>query len=65
MRVGTLDEAWKVQPDVHIYTQSKRSFFKLDGLIPEFEEFYPMKEGVWREESIGRWEVHMKSDDKA
>lgn len=64
IRVGTLDEAWKVQPDAHIYTQSRRSFFKLDGLIPEFEEFYPKKEGVWREESIVRWEELMRSDGK-
>jgi hypothetical protein len=62
--VGTLDEAWKVRPDVHIYTQSRRGFFKLDGLVPEFEGFYPRKEGVWREESLGRWEVLMKMDGK-
>lgn len=65
IRVGTLDEAWKVQPDVHIYTQSRRGFFKLDGLIPEFEQFYPKMEDVWSQESIGRWEVLMKTDENA
>lgn len=56
IRGGTLDEAWKVQPDVQIFTRSKRSFFELDGSVPEFEETYK-KEDVWREESLARWEV--------
>lgn len=56
VRVGTLDEAWKVQPDVHIYTRSRRMFFKLDGSIPEFEGYYPSKAGVWSPESLIRWE---------
>lgn len=63
IRVGTLDEAWKVQPDVHIYTQSKRGFFKLDGSIPAFNEFYPSREGIWRKESIDRWEEVLKIEE--
>jgi hypothetical protein len=53
--VGTLDEAWRVGPDVHIYTVSKRGFFQLDGSVPQFEGFYPRKEEVWREESLERY----------
>ncbi|KAJ5815467.1 hypothetical protein N7474_007244 [Penicillium riverlandense] len=55
IRVGTLDEAWKVQPDVHIYTRSKRGFFTLDDSIPQYGAFYPRKEDVWREDSMDRW----------
>lgn len=55
VKAGTLDQAWKVQPDVHIYTRSKRSFFVLDGSVPEFEEYYK-REVVWREDSLKRWE---------
>ena len=64
MRVGTLDEAWKVQPDVHIYTRSRRMFFKLDGSIPEFEDYYPSKEGVWSKESLVRWEKLAQMDGR-
>lgn len=60
VRVGTLDEAWKVQPDVHIYTQSKRGFFKLDESIPAFDAFYPNRAEIWREESMVRWHELMK-----
>jgi hypothetical protein len=56
VRVGTLDEAWRVGPDVHIYTRSKRDFVRLDDRVPQFREFYPREE-VWREESIKRWEA--------
>lgn len=60
---GTLDEAWKVQPDVQIYTRSKRSFFKLDGSVPEFKEFYRRDE-VWRAESLERWEKMMRDNGR-
>ncbi|RLL95653.1 hypothetical protein CFD26_103067 [Aspergillus turcosus] len=55
VRVGTLDEAWRVGPEVHIYTASKRGFFSLGDSIPQFEGFYP-KEEVWRKESLERWD---------
>lgn len=55
IRVGTLDEAWKIQPDVHIYTRSKRSFFTLDDSVLQYSAFYPRKEDVWREDSVVRW----------
>ncbi|KAJ5684523.1 uncharacterized protein N7477_000868 [Penicillium maclennaniae] len=60
---GTLDEAWKVQPDVQIYTRSKRSFFTLDGSVPEFEEYYK-RDGVWRAESLERWAKMMRDNGK-
>lgn len=55
VRVGTLDRAWLVRPDVHIYTRSKRDFVRLDDSVPVFEEFYKREE-VWREGSLVRWE---------
>lgn len=54
VRVGTLDEAWMVGPDVHIYTRSKREFVRLEDGVPQFREFYPREE-VWRKESLERW----------
>jgi hypothetical protein len=52
--VGTLDEAWRVGPDVHIYTRSMRDFMRLDDRVPQFREYY-RREEVWREESLERW----------
>jgi hypothetical protein len=58
-----LDEAWKVQPDVQIFTRSKRGFFRLEGNVPEFKEFYVRKE-VWKEESLERWEKMMRDNGR-
>jgi hypothetical protein len=63
IRVGTLDEAWKVRPDVHIYTQSRRGFFRLDESIPAFDAFYPNMGEIWSQESLDRWEELMKIDE--
>ncbi|KAJ2906098.1 uncharacterized protein MKZ38_003135 [Zalerion maritima] len=40
VRIGTLDKAWQIDPDVHIYTRSKRSFISLQDGKPVFEDFY-------------------------
>ncbi|KAH1486890.1 hypothetical protein KXV92_003448 [Aspergillus fumigatus] len=56
VRVGTLDEAWRVGPDVHIFTRSKRDFVRLEDRVPQFREFY-IREQIWRKESLERWEV--------
>lgn len=55
VRGGTLDRAWLVKPDLHLFVRSKRDFVRLeeDG-VPRFEEFYD-REAVWSEESLGRW----------
>jgi hypothetical protein len=49
---------------VHIYTQSRRTFFKLDGSIPEFDAFYPNMDDVWSQESLARWKKLLKTDEK-
>ncbi|KAF3769226.1 hypothetical protein M406DRAFT_52535 [Cryphonectria parasitica EP155] len=54
VRGGTLDRAWLVQPDVHIYLKSKMDFFKFDDGKPQFEEYYDRTK-VWRLESLERW----------
>ncbi|KAL2807957.1 hypothetical protein BJX63DRAFT_410900 [Aspergillus granulosus] len=56
VRVGTLDEPWKVGPDVHIFTDSKREFVRLDDGVPQYGKFYMKFEDVWRKESLERWE---------
>lgn len=54
VRGGTLDQAWCVNPDVHIYARSKRDFVPIDESVPVFEEYYKREE-VWDEESLVRW----------
>lgn len=66
VRVGTLDEPWKVMPDVHIYTESKHPAVILpeDGAeiddgnggkkkVRLFKRFYPVPE-IWSKESLAR-----------
>lgn len=55
IRVGTLDEAWKVGPDVHIFTRSKRDFVKLDDGVKQFPAFYRSRKGVYREDAQERF----------
>ncbi|KAJ4396840.1 hypothetical protein N0V93_001062 [Gnomoniopsis smithogilvyi] len=54
VRQGTLDRAWLVQPDLHLYVRSKRDFITLEDGKPQFKEFYD-REKVWRPDSLDRW----------
>lgn len=64
VRGGTLDRAWLVRPDVHIFVRSKRDFvgFSADDgpdgegdKTPRFEGYYDRRH-VWRAESLARWD---------
>ncbi|PSR79437.1 hypothetical protein BD289DRAFT_442400 [Coniella lustricola] len=54
VRGGTLDRAWLVEPDLHLYVRSKRSFFKIEDGKPQFRAGYD-RNAVWRKESLERW----------
>lgn len=53
VRVGTLDEADRLPPDMHIHTGSKQPWIELPPDIPVVEEFYDYKE-IWPKESLAR-----------
>jgi len=55
VRVGTLDRAWEIAPDVHIFTESKRDFVSLDDGKPQYGYFYATKDEVYRKEALQRW----------
>lgn len=55
VRQGTLDRAWLLQPDLHLYVRSKRDFVKIEDEAAQFQENYDHKK-VWRPESIERLE---------
>jgi hypothetical protein len=53
VRVGTLDEADRLPPGVHIFTASKQPWVQLPGGVPAFEGYYRKSE-VWPAESLLR-----------
>jgi hypothetical protein len=53
VRAGTLDEPFRVAPDVHIYTKSKVPWIALPESVPAFEVYYDMK-ALWPETSLER-----------
>ena len=54
VKVGALDDAEALVPDVHIFTRGKLDWVKLPEGVPAFEEFYPHKT-FWTPEQSARW----------
>jgi hypothetical protein len=51
VRVGTLDCAMEIDPDVHIYTKAqRRSIFTITDGKPQFEEYYPDRAAFYRDD---------------
>ncbi|KAK9439181.1 glutathione-dependent formaldehyde-activating [Metarhizium brunneum] len=55
LRVGTLDAAHEIDPDVHIFTRSKRDFVGLADGKPRFEAYYKTREDFIRDDCKGRY----------
>jgi hypothetical protein len=53
VRVGTLDEAHRLPPDIHIFTASKQPWVVIPDGQPAFKEYYE-REKCWPEESLTR-----------
>lgn len=53
LRVGTLDDASALSPNVHIFTRSKLPWVGLPPDVPAFEVYYDMKT-LWPPESLER-----------
>ncbi len=56
LRIGTLDEASSIKPDVHIFTRSKLPWVKLPENVPAFDVYYDMK-SLWPPDSLKRREA--------
>jgi len=54
VRVGTLDEAYRLPPDIHIFTASKQPWVIIPDGHLAFEEYYECEQ-YWPEESLARW----------
>jgi hypothetical protein len=53
VRVGTLDDAAALAPDVHIYTRSKLPWVQLPEGVPAFEAYY-RTQTLWPAASLER-----------
>jgi hypothetical protein len=53
VRVGTLDDAAALQPDVHIFTRSKLPWVALPKTVPAFDAYYDPKV-LWPAASLER-----------
>ena len=56
LRVGTLDAAESIRPDVHIFTRSKLPWVAIPDDMPAFDIYYDMK-SLWPAESLRRREA--------
>jgi hypothetical protein len=63
VRVGTLDEAGRFPPDIHIFTSSKQPWVALPEGVPAVPEFYKIAEH-WPKESLQRRAVLMAARHK-
>jgi hypothetical protein len=54
VRVGTLDRASVVRPDIHIFTSTKQPWVRLPDGVPAVDEFYRLS-ACWPAESIARF----------
>jgi hypothetical protein len=59
VRVGTLDEPDRLQPDIHIYTSSKQPWVVIPAGMKAVEEFYDPS-ALWPRESLERWAATRK-----
>ncbi|TLY50278.1 MAG: GFA family protein [Gammaproteobacteria bacterium] len=53
VRVGTLDQAFRIRPDIHIYTSTKQPWIALGADIPAVPEYYARSE-YWPAQSLAR-----------
>jgi len=63
VRVGTLDEAGRFPPDIHIFTSSKQPWVVLPEGVPAMPEFYRIAER-WPKESLERRAALMAAPHK-
>lgn len=54
LRASTLDDTDLIRPDIHIYTQSKQPWLRIEPEIPIVKQYYRRAE-YWPQESIQRW----------
>jgi len=56
VRVGTLDQAFRLPPDIHIYTSTKQPWVVLPAGTPAVSEYYD-RNAYWPQQSLQRREA--------
>ena len=56
VRVGTVDEANRLSPDIHIFTASKQPWVEIPAGHNAVEKYYN-REKYWSDESLARWKL--------
>lgn len=64
VRVGTLEDASEIRPDVHIFTVSKLPWLRLEDDVPVLPEYYRRQE-LWPEPSRARLRALRRENDAA
>ena len=54
VRVGTLEEPWRVSPDIHIFTESKQPWVRLPPEVPSVAQYY-RRSSYWSAEQVERY----------
>lgn len=60
LRVGTVDAPHDIQPDVHIFTTTKRPWVVLPDGVPATPEYFSAKD-LWPAETMERFQAARKS----
>lgn len=56
VRVGTLEQAQRFAPDIHIYTRSKQPWLVLPPEVPAVDSYYSVRR-YWPQDSLDRREA--------
>jgi len=56
VRVGTLEEPFRLPPDIHIFTSTKQPWVEVSGTTPVVEEYYDRKQ-YWPAASLDRFQA--------
>jgi len=59
VRTGTLDEAWRLKPDIHIFASTKLPWVILPPDVPAMPEYYD-RERYWPPQSLARRQAQLQ-----
>ncbi|KAF5674040.1 glutathione-dependent formaldehyde-activating [Fusarium heterosporum] len=54
---GLWNKHWGIQPDVHLFTRNRQSWMVVNDGKPSFDEYYPKREDLLREDARKRYEA--------
>jgi hypothetical protein len=60
VRVGTLDDPDRLAPDIHIYTESRQPWLRLDPAVPSVARYYRASRS-WPAASLERRDILRRS----